>query len=108
MTFCDLANRNSKELAQGVHAQTFWGDRMLLSYVELGANSEVANHSHPHEQCGVVLEGELVLSINGEPRTLVAGDCYVIPGGIEHWARTSKSAARVVDIFSPIRGEYKY
>ena len=108
MSFCDIDNRASKELAPGVHARTFWAEKMLLAHVELEAYAEVANHSHRHEQCGTVVAGKIVLSINGEKRTLTAGDCYVIPAGVEHWATTGSTPATLVDVFSPVREEYKY
>lgn len=108
MYFYDVAARPVKELAPGVLARTFWGEKILLSVVEVPADAGVPNHSHPHEQAGIVLEGELVMSIGGETRVLKAGDIYVIPGHVEHSARTVGGPARVLDIFSPVREEYKY
>jgi|TARA_B100001971_G_scaffold63397_1_gene58356 quercetin dioxygenase-like cupin family protein len=108
MSFCDIENRASKELAPGVRARTFWAEKILLVHVELDAGARVPDHSHPHEQCGTVVAGEIVLSIGGETRTLTVGDCYVIPGGVEHWATTGSAPAKVVDVFSPVREEYQY
>ncbi len=108
MSFCDIDKRASKELAPGVHARTFWAEKMLLAHVEIDAHARVPNHSHHHEQCGAVVAGEIVLCINGEKHTLTAGDCYVIPGGVEHWATTDSTPAKLVDVFSPVREEYKY
>ena len=109
MSFCEIDNRATKELAPGVHARTFWGKKMLLAYVEIAAHGKVPNHSHPHEQCGTVSAGEVVFCINGEEeRTLTVGDCYVIPGGVEHWATAGSAPAVLVEVFSPVREEYKY
>ena len=108
MRFHDPKERQQKNLAPGVNTRTFWGDNMLLSIVEFDANSEVPNHTHPHEQAGMVLEGELELDIEGETRLLKPGDVYIIPGDVEHWARSRTSEARVLDIFSPVREEFKY
>jgi hypothetical protein len=33
---------------------------------------------------------------------------YIIPGSVEHGARAGRSATRVLDVFSPVREEYKY
>lgn len=108
MYFCNLTDRAIKELAPDVVARTFWGEKMLLSVVEMGPGSVVPDHSHPHEQAGVVLEGELTMTIAGETKVLRAGDAYIIPGNVEHSARAEHGAARVLDIFSPLREEYKY
>jgi quercetin dioxygenase-like cupin family protein len=108
MGFCDVDNRASKEFVPGVHARTFWAEKMLLAHLEFDAHAQVPNHSHFHEQCGTVLSGEIVLSINGEARTLTAGDCYVIPGGVEHWVTNGSTVAVLMEVFSPLREEYKY
>ncbi len=104
----DPAERATKELAAGVLARTFWGERMLMAVVDLEPGAEVPAHSHPHEQCGVVLEGELALTVDGVEHRLKPGDVYVIPGGVVHSARAGDRPVRVVDVFSPVREEYKY
>jgi quercetin dioxygenase-like cupin family protein len=106
--FKDAQGREKMELVPGACARTFWGENMLLSLVEIDANSEVPNHTHPHEQAGVVIEGEMEMGIGGEVRVLKPGDMYIIPGNVEHYARCGGKPARVLDIFSPVREEFKY
>ena len=106
--FKDAQSRDPLELAPGVRTRTFWGERVLLSLVEIDTNSEVPNHTHPHEQAGIVVEGEMEMGIGGDVRTLRAGDMYIIPGNIEHYARCAGIGAKVLDIFSPVREEFKY
>ena len=91
-----------------VQMHTFWGDKMLLSITELAADTEVPVHSHPHEQVVSVVAGELELTIDGEARRVSPGDTYIIPGGVEHGARTGDTPVRVLDIFSPVREDYRY
>lgn len=46
----------------------------------------IPEHRHAsieHEQ--VVLEGEMVVSLDGEERTVKAGDAIFIPAGVAHW-----------------------
>jgi quercetin dioxygenase-like cupin family protein len=107
MSFCNIEEREAKELVPGVQIRTFWGEKMLLSVVNLEANAIVPTHSHPHEQCGTVITGEMNLTIAGETRTLKPGDSYIIPGGVEH-AATASVPALVLDVFSPVREEYQY
>ena len=106
--FCDLENREAKEIAPGVHIRTFWGDKMLSATADLAANAVVPMHSHPHEQAGTVVSGEFELTISGETRRLKPGDTYIIPGGVEHGGRTGDAPARVVEVFSPVREDYQY
>ena len=106
--FCDLEHREAKEIVPGVRIRTFWGDAMLLSVAGLDANVAMPIHSHPHEQAGTVISGELELTIGGETRLLKPGDCFIIPGGVAHGAKTGATPARVLDVFSPVREEYQY
>ena len=106
--FCDLENRETKEIAPGVHIRTFWGKEMLLSIVDIGPNSVLPAHSHPHEQTGTIISGEFELTIDGETRLLKPGETYIIPGGVEHSGRARDAPARALDIFSPVREEYQY
>ena len=36
---------------------------MLLSLVEIDANSKVPSHTHPHEQAVMLVEGELEMGV---------------------------------------------
>lgn len=106
--FCDLENRPTKEVAPGVTIRTYWQAEMLLSVVDLAPKAVVPLHSHLHEQAGTVIWGEMELTIAGETRRLKAGDCYLIPGEVEHKAVAGPQAVRVIDVFAPVRKEYKY
>ena len=106
--FKDASSREAMQLVPGASARTFWGEHVLLSLVEIDANAEVPNHTHPHEQAGIVVEGEMVMGIGGEVRALKPGDMYIIPGNVEHYARCAGIPAKVLDIFSPVRKEFQY
>ena len=106
--FYNPEDRETKELLAGVLARTFWGDNLMLAVVDLEANAVIPDHSHPHEQGGIVLEGELDFTIAGETRLVKPGDLYIIPGGVSHSVQVGPRPARVMDIFSPVREEYQY
>jgi len=108
MYFCNLEERAKKVLFGEITARTFWGDQMLLSLVDLPAKSVVPLHSHPHEQAGMVVAGELTFTIGGETRMLRPGEMYIIPGGVEHMVVAGDAPAQALDIFSPVREDYKY
>lgn len=108
MPFYNPDERQAKELFPGIFTRTFWGDKILVSLLDMEPHGNVPFHSHPHEQVGMVLEGELELTIDGETRLLTPGQVFVIPGGVEHRARTHDKPAKAIDIFSPVREEYKF
>jgi quercetin dioxygenase-like cupin family protein len=91
----------------GVHIKTCAAERMMLSLVTLEPNAVVAEHSHPHEQVGLVLEGQVQFFIGDEQKTLRPGEMFRIPGGTKHSVICGAAPARVLDIFHPIREDYR-
>ena len=106
--FVDAENRDPMTLVPGARTRTFWGENILLSLVEIDSNSEVPVHTHPHEQAAMLVKGELEMGVASEVKHLKPGDMYIIPGGVEHYAKCGDVAALALDIFSPVREEFKY
>ena len=98
---------NQRGLALDIKLRTMWGEKIMMSLVELAPNSRVPTHSHPNEQAGMVLEGEFDFTIGGETTRLKKGDFYIIPGGVEHGLVSLDGRSSALDIFSPPREEYK-
>ena len=105
--FFDSTEVPRREIAPGVSIRTMWGEKVMMSLVETAPGAVVPNHSHPHEQAGLMLQGEFDLTIGGETRRMRPGDAYVIPGGVEHSVLGSDGWALALDIFSPPREEYQ-
>jgi quercetin dioxygenase-like cupin family protein len=91
----------------GVNIATCSAEQMMLSLVTLDPGAVVAEHSHPHEQVGMVLAGKAIFYIGNEQKTLQAGDVYRIPGNIRHKVTALDEPVRALDIFHPIREEYR-
>jgi quercetin dioxygenase-like cupin family protein len=108
MPYFDVANRARKAIQDDIDICTFWGEEMLLSRAELGPNAILARHSHPHEQCGVILSGALTLTLDGETRLLQPGDMYLVPGDVEHGGTAGPEGCVALDVFAPVREEYQY
>ncbi len=94
-------------IAPGVTIRTAAGEAMSLSLADLAAGSVVAEHAHPHEQVGMIVKGRVVFTIGGEVRTLGPGDFYRIPGGVRHKVVVLGEPAQALDIFAPVREEYR-
>jgi quercetin dioxygenase-like cupin family protein len=108
MPFFDLSRQPTHAIFPGVRITTAWGDAVMLSFVQFEyADALVPEHHHPHEQMGVGLEGEFELVIDGEARIIRPGDSYWVPGNTRHSARSVGGPARALDVFHPIREDYK-
>ena len=105
--FFDQSEPPRRELAPGINTRIFWGDKVMMSLVEIAPNSKMPAHSHPNEQAGMVMQGEFDFTIGGQTKRLRQGDVYVIPGDVEHALVATDGFSLALDIFSPPREEYK-
>lgn len=91
----------------GVTIRTVSGDQMMLSYVEFEPHSVVEKHAHLHEQMGLLLEGELTFEVGDQRQTLRAGEMWRIPGGVPHRVVAGDLPAKALDVFHPVREDYR-
>jgi len=105
--FFDLTDLKAKEVIPGMQIRVASGEKIMLSYVDLEEGSEVKDHTHPHEQAGIVIEGEGDFRIGDERRQVKPGDLYLIPSQVVHRLLVTKGPMKVLDIFSPPREEYR-
>lgn len=103
----DLSQGIARNLAKGVSTRIFPGDQAMLSVVRLEPGSYSDEHSHPQEQWGVILEGSGVRIQNGKEYAVSTGDFWRTPGDIVHAFRAGSNGAKLLDIFSPPREEYR-
>jgi quercetin dioxygenase-like cupin family protein len=65
-----------------------------------------ARHSHPHDQLVYIISGRLLFQHgSAEKLEVVAGDSFVVKGGVEHQA-WALEASHVLDVFTPTRQDY--
>ena len=55
----------------------------------------------------MVLDGKATFYVGDESRTLEAGDMYRIPGNVKHRVVVLDEVVRALDIFDPIREDYR-
>ena len=91
----------------GTPVRTFSGDHVQLSLVDVPAGGVIEWHSHPNEQIGMVTAGKLTFFIGDEEKTLGVGEFYFIRGGVRHRVVAVDGPAQALDVFYPIRDEYK-
>jgi quercetin dioxygenase-like cupin family protein len=97
----------SRILGDGISTRIFCGEQAMLSIVSIEANAKGKIHSHPEEQWGFLLEGSGIRIQGNEKIEIKKGDFWQTPGGVEHGIIGGPNGAKILDIFSPPRNEYK-
>ena len=64
-----------------------------------------ALHSHPHTQITYVVSGKFEFTIDGETRTVSAGDTLLKEDGVEHGCVCLEEGI-LLDIFTPMREDF--
>ena len=75
------ADGETVEVVDGVHlTQLCVGESMSAQQFHIEPGAQVPEHSHHHEQVGVVLTGTMTVVVDDEEAVVAAGESYVIPG----------------------------
>ena len=106
--FYDLKEIGRKQLAPGVTTKLIWGDKIMISLIEMEPYSIVPVHSHVHEQAGLCVQGEFDFTVGGETKRIGVNQGWMIPGGVEHSVQNLGGWSLALDLFSPPREEYKF
>jgi quercetin dioxygenase-like cupin family protein len=96
-----------RELGPGLTTRIFSGEQAMLSIVTIAPGAMGTLHQHPEEQWGVLLEGSAIRYQGGEEIQVRKGDFWRTPGNVPHTMKAGPEGARVLDIFSPPRPEYR-
>jgi quercetin dioxygenase-like cupin family protein len=91
-----------------VRARKVEGERMTLAIVELAPNALVPEHTHESEQLGIVIEGSMTFTVDGETRQLGPGGTWRILSNRPHVARAGPEGAVVIDVFAPTRSDWQF
>ena len=99
-----IGRGSSVDLGSHGTANIICGDRMMLSYVDMPANSYADPHRHEDiEQVTIMLKGEAEFVVEGKVYPVVEGDVLIFAPNEEHGAYMGASGARVLDVFTPLR-----
>jgi quercetin dioxygenase-like cupin family protein len=89
---------------EGVRGKLLQGADRQVVFFDIEPVGAVPLHRHG-AQWGIVVEGEMELTIDGVTRTHRRGDSYFIPAGAEHGAKFN-TAVKVIDVFEE-KGRYR-
>ena len=101
--YVDVNAISSIELVPGLIFRPILGERTMLNFVSFAPHTEAPMHVHEEEQIVLVIDGEFEFDIEGDVRTMRAGDVAVVPSWVRHGARTRDASCREVDVFNPPR-----
>jgi quercetin dioxygenase-like cupin family protein len=74
------------------------GANLTLAFMEIAADKEGIAHAHNFDQCGIVIEGEIEMSLGEEKKVLRGMETYFIPAGTNHNWKTFGSLAKILDV----------
>lgn len=100
------SNEGYRRPLEGIEQKTLvHGDRTLMVEFRLHEGTQLPLHSHPHEQVGYLVKGQIRLTIGAEVYDVHPGDSWCIPGDVLHCAEIIGESV-AVEVFSPVREEY--
>lgn len=102
----DLTSLAEREVMPGFFGRFIHTDATTHAYWRIEAGAVLRPHAHPHEQVVNLFEGELELTVEGVPHRLGPGSVLVIAGNQVHSGHAI-TACRVLDVFSPVRDDYR-
>jgi quercetin dioxygenase-like cupin family protein len=91
----------------GKHDLSAQGYEAVVARVEVAPGAKAGRHTHPGEEISYILEGEALLLVDGQPpRTVKAGESFVIPAGVVHDAHNASSAPiKLVGVYVVEKGK---
>jgi quercetin dioxygenase-like cupin family protein len=80
-----------------VQGKLFQGEGLQAVFFSVETATEIAPHQH-QAQWGVVLEGEMLMTVGGVTQKYGRGDSYFIPAGVTHSIKIL-SPMKALDLF---------
>jgi quercetin dioxygenase-like cupin family protein len=83
------------------------GREVVQAVAEIQPGGQSGRHTHPGEEVAYMLEGTIVLEVQGKPAvSKTAGEAFLIPAGTVHNAKnTGKTAAKVLGTYIVEKGK---
>jgi quercetin dioxygenase-like cupin family protein len=78
----------------------------VIGIAEIVPNLNIGRHTHPGPESGFMLDGEMVLMVEGQPeKTVRTGESYQVPPGAVHDAKTGPKGAKVIATYVVEKGK---
>jgi quercetin dioxygenase-like cupin family protein len=78
----------------------------VVAIIDIPPNSDVARHTHPGPETDYVLEGDLILDVQGVgPKPYKAGDSFYIPAGVVHGGKSGANGTKLIGTYIVEKGK---
>jgi quercetin dioxygenase-like cupin family protein len=104
--FSAVESTDPHRIWAGILGRVVQGEGITLGVIELEPNAVLPEHSHEHEQLGVLVRGSLAFRIGEESRELAPGGMWRIGAHVPHDVRVGPEGAVVVEAFAPRRDDW--
>lgn len=84
------------------------GREAVVAKVEVAPGGRAGRHTHPGDEISYVAEGQLELLVDGQPpRTVKAGESFVVPAGTVHDAHNASAdtPVRLIGVYVVDKGK---
>jgi quercetin dioxygenase-like cupin family protein len=83
------------------------GRELVMTRNEFDPAAAVPKHTHPGDEVGYVLEGEITVEVEGKPPAILkAGETFFVPARTVHGAKnTGKTPAKVLSSYLVEKGK---
>jgi quercetin dioxygenase-like cupin family protein len=105
MNFFHLEELTQREIIPGAWARFVHSESMTVAYWNINEGTLFPDHSHPHEQVFILLEGTFELTVNGKTEVFDSNSVVLIPSNESHSGRAI-TECKTIDIFHPVREDY--
>ena len=92
--------------APGIQRQMVVGENVMVVRFTFEPFLVTPEHTHPHEQMTLVVQGKVKFFIEGEVKIVSPGDVLHFPPHNRHGATMLDEEVVLIDIFSPIREDF--
>ena len=92
--------------APGIQRQMVVGQNVMMVRFTFEPFLVTPEHTHPHEQMTLVVQGKVKFFIEGEVKIVSPGDVLHFPPHNRHGATMLDEEVVLIDIFSPIREDF--
>lgn len=95
-----------EQAGEGVRRKIMaYDENLMIVKVEFQTGAVGALHHHIHKQISHVESGVFEAEINGEVKTLKAGDAFYVPSNFVHGV-VCLEAGILIDCFNPMREDF--
>ena len=106
MSFLELQDIPEQEPMPGFRGREIHTGTLTVVHWEIAAGAELLEHAHHHEQMSNLLDGEFMMTVDGQTRRMPPGSVAVGGSDVVHSGR-AVTHCRFLDVFQPVREDYK-